>query len=124
MATAVVRAAVRPRRRVAVGPGARLLPAAHALAPDLVRRVIRRRTESAYFGAPGTAPDTAGILHEPSGDTAAVSGGRHGRLRTAGRRAVALAVGAGAVAGVLRVRSRRPSPLPSCPSPRLPRLPS
>ncbi|MGA5220691.1 SDR family NAD(P)-dependent oxidoreductase [Streptomyces cinereoruber] len=117
VATAVVRAAVRPRRRVAVGPGARLLPAAHALAPGLVRRVIRRRTERAYFGAPGTAPDTAGILHEPSRDTAAVSGGRHARLRTAGRRAAALAVGAGAVAGALRVRSRRPSPLPSCPSP-------
>ncbi|MGA5873826.1 hypothetical protein [Streptomyces cinereoruber] len=102
---------------MAVGPGARLLPAAHALAPGLVRRVIRRRTESAYFGAPGTAPDTAGILHEPSGDTAAVSGGRHARLRTAGRRAAALAVGTGVVAGALRVRSRRPSPLPSCPSP-------
>ncbi|MFF5636925.1 SDR family NAD(P)-dependent oxidoreductase [Streptomyces sp. NPDC012825] len=108
VAAAVVRAAVRPRRRVVVGPGARLLPVAHALAPGPVRRVIRRRTEKTYFGGPGTAPDTSGILHDPSGDTAAVSGGRHARLRTAGRRAVALVAGAGVVAGVLRVRSRRP----------------
>ncbi|WP_432061760.1 SDR family NAD(P)-dependent oxidoreductase [Streptomyces sp. S1] len=109
VAAAVVRAAVRPRRRVAVGPGARLLPAAHAVAPDLVRRLIRRRTEDHYFDAPGTAPVTTGILYDPSGDTAAVSGGRHARIRTAGRRAAALALGAGAVAGALRVRSRLPS---------------
>ncbi|MEW1904648.1 SDR family NAD(P)-dependent oxidoreductase [Streptomyces sp. NPDC086147] len=113
VAAAVVRAAVRPRRRVVVGPGARLLPITHALAPSLVRSVIQRRTEKTYFGAPGTAPETDGILHEPSGDTAAVSGGRQARLRTAGRRAAVLAVGAGVVAGALRVRSRRPLRLPS-----------
>ncbi|MFC8490109.1 SDR family NAD(P)-dependent oxidoreductase [Streptomyces sp. NPDC057235] len=119
VARAVVGAAVRPRRRVVVGPGARLLPAAHALAPGLVRRLIRRRTEDVYFDAPGTAPDTAGILHDPSGDTAAVSGGRHARIRTAGRRAAGLAAltaGAGAVVGALRARSRLPSRLPSRPS--------
>ncbi|KOX25668.1 MULTISPECIES: SDR family NAD(P)-dependent oxidoreductase [unclassified Streptomyces] len=113
VAAAVVRAAVRPRRRVVVGPGARSLPAAHALAPALVRRVIRRRTEDHYFDVPGTAPVTAGILHDPSGDTTAVSGGRHARIRTAGRRAAALGVGAGLVVGALRVRSRLPLRRPS-----------
>ncbi|MFF5454521.1 hypothetical protein ACFY40_25280 [Streptomyces sp. NPDC012950] len=74
-----------------------------------MRRLIRRRTEDHYFDAPGTAPVTTGILYDPSGGTAAVSGGRHARIRTAARRAAALAAGAGVVAGALRVRSRLPS---------------
>ncbi|MFF4173300.1 SDR family NAD(P)-dependent oxidoreductase [Streptomyces sp. NPDC001744] len=110
VARAVVATAARPRRRVTVGPGSLFLPAAHALAPGLVRRVIRRRTERHYFDAPGTAPVTDGILRDPSGDTASVTGGRHARVRTAGRRTAALAAGAGAglVVRALRARPRLP----------------
>ncbi|WP_369149105.1 SDR family NAD(P)-dependent oxidoreductase [Streptomyces sp. R44] len=105
VARAVVRAAAHPRRRVLVGPGARLLPWSHAVAPGLVRALIRHRTEHGYLGAPGTAAVTPGALHTPSGDTAAVSGGHHGRARTAARRVAALALLAGA-AGALGTRIR------------------
>ncbi len=108
VARAVVRTAARPRRRVVVGPGARLLPWSHALAPRLVRRLVRRRTEHGYLGAPGTAPVTTSALYDPSGDTAAVTGGRHARARTAARRAVALAAAGAVGVGVLGARSRFP----------------
>ncbi|MFJ9574888.1 SDR family NAD(P)-dependent oxidoreductase [Streptomyces sp. NPDC101191] len=105
VARAVLRAAARPRRRVLVGPAARLLPLAHTLAPWLVRTLIRWRTEHGYLGTPGTARATTGVLYSPSGDTAAVAGGYHAGLRTAARRAVAL-VAVGAAAGVLGARPR------------------
>ncbi|MER7538376.1 SDR family NAD(P)-dependent oxidoreductase [Streptomyces sp. NPDC097704] len=105
VARAVVRAASRPRRRVLVGPGARLLPWAHAMAPGLIRPVIRWRTEHAYLDGPGTAVPTTGALYTPSGDTAAVTGGYHGGARTAARRAAVLAaLAAAAVVAGRRVR--------------------
>lgn len=109
VARAVLGAADRPRRRVLVGPGARLLPLAHAVAPGLVRPVIRWRTEHAYLDGHGTAAVTTGGLYTPSGDTAAVSGGHHGGARTAARRTALLA--ALAAAAVLVGRSARPRPL-------------
>ncbi|MFE5914365.1 SDR family NAD(P)-dependent oxidoreductase [Streptomyces wedmorensis] len=114
VARAVLHTAARPRARVVVGPGARLLPWAHALAPGLVRGLIRRRTEHGYLGAPGTAPVTTGTLYAPSGATAAVSGDRHAAARTAARRAFALAaagaVGARFIAARSRTRVRTGSP--------------
>ncbi|MFI8962921.1 SDR family NAD(P)-dependent oxidoreductase [Streptomyces sp. NPDC053493] len=110
VARAVLRTAARPRRRVAVGPGARMLPLAHLLAPGPLRAVIRYRTERGYLDAPGTAPDTTGRLYAPSADTAAVAGGRHARARTAVRRAAAATAVTAVGAGVLGARSRSRCP--------------
>ncbi|GAA3387616.1 hypothetical protein GCM10017752_04450 [Streptomyces roseoviridis] len=116
VARAVVHAAARPRRRVTVGPGARLLPAATAVARRPLLGLIAWRTEHHYLGAPGSADDTEGRLRLPSGASAAVRGGRAGRARTAARAACAASVlGAAAAAGaraVARTRSRPASSLP------------
>ncbi|WP_418960832.1 SDR family NAD(P)-dependent oxidoreductase [Streptomyces tritici] len=111
VARRIVRAAARPRRRVVVGPGARLLPRLYAAAPGLVRGVISRRIEHGYLDAAGTAPLSTGVLHEPSGATAGIRGGRHAGARTAARRAVAAACAAAASTAALKaVAARRPRP--------------
>ncbi|MEU7556679.1 SDR family NAD(P)-dependent oxidoreductase, partial [Streptomyces sp. NPDC044571] len=78
--TAVMR---RPRPRTLVGPYARSLALAHAVAPGLTRRTIAWRVEHRYLGGDGSAPTGQGILHLPSGATAAVRGGRGSGWRTA-----------------------------------------
>ncbi|MEU5216848.1 SDR family NAD(P)-dependent oxidoreductase [Streptomyces sp. NPDC020807] len=107
VARAVVRTAVRPRERVLVGPYARLLVTAHALAPGPLSRVVARRTGRAYLGPVTAAAPTGGILRTPSGADAAVRGGRHGGLRTAFRRAAAAALALGAALGTAVAASRR-----------------
>ncbi|MFF0477692.1 SDR family NAD(P)-dependent oxidoreductase [Streptomyces sp. NPDC004284] len=108
VARAVVRTAAHPRRRVLVGPGARILPWSHAVAPRLVGRAVAWRTEHGYLDAPDTAPDTTGTLYEPCDGAAAVHGGAHASLRALGRRAAAATVvGAAGVVGGRTVRRRR-----------------
>ncbi|MFF6776503.1 SDR family NAD(P)-dependent oxidoreductase [Streptomyces sp. NPDC012637] len=101
VAAAVRRAATRarPPRRVAVGPGARLLPAAYATLRGPTLRLIAWRTERHYLGRHGSADATRGRLWTPSGDSASVRGGRHAKARTAGRGLAMLGL-AGAVAVV------------------------
>lgn len=106
VARAVVRTAARPRPRVLVGPYARLLVAAHALARRPLGRAAARRTDRTYFGPAGDALPTGGILHGASGAGAAVRGGRHGGLRTAGRRTAAAGLALGAVLAASRRRAR------------------
>ncbi|MET9323525.1 SDR family NAD(P)-dependent oxidoreductase [Streptomyces sp. NPDC003038] len=108
VARAVVGAVRRPRRRVLVGPYTRLLALAYALAPRLVRSAVTWRTEHAYFGAPGTAPQTTGTLYTPSARNAAVRGGRGSGWRTALRRGAAAAAAGGATALVVRATARSP----------------
>ncbi|MGW0364527.1 SDR family NAD(P)-dependent oxidoreductase [Streptomyces sp. NPDC002990] len=108
VARAVVGTVRRPRRRVLVGPYTGLLALAHALAPGLVRRVVTWRTDHAYFGAPGTAPQTTGTLYAPTARNAAVRGGRGSGWRTALRRGAAAAVAGGATALLVRAA-------PGCP---------
>ncbi|WP_177181885.1 SDR family NAD(P)-dependent oxidoreductase [Streptomyces sp. TLI_105] len=109
VARAVVRAAARPRRRVHVGPGSRLLPWAHALAPGAVRSLVRRRTGRVYLDAPGTAPITRGVLYEPSAATASVAGGRHAGVRTAVRRVAGCTAALASAAAVRSVARHLPS---------------
>ncbi|MEU0402833.1 SDR family NAD(P)-dependent oxidoreductase [Streptomyces sp. NPDC006197] len=109
VARAVVRTAARPRRRVHVGPGSRLLPWAHALAPGPVRSLIRRRTGRVYLDAPGTAPITRGVLYEPSAATASVTGGRHAGARTAVRRVAGCTAALASAAAVRSVARHLPS---------------
>ncbi|WP_221890461.1 SDR family NAD(P)-dependent oxidoreductase [Streptomyces sp. WAC07061] len=101
IARAVVRAARRPRDRVLVGPYARLLVLARTSAPALVRRTVTWRTDKAYFGGASGGEAGSGILDAPAGRSAAVHGGRHGRLRTAARRAVGAAAGLAVLRAVL-----------------------
>ncbi|MEU2234485.1 SDR family NAD(P)-dependent oxidoreductase [Streptomyces vietnamensis] len=112
VARVVVRTAARPRRRVRVGPGARLLPWAHAVAPGLVERAVALRTEHRYLGAADTAPVTTGALYRACDGAAAVRGGAHASLRTLGRRAAMAAVigAAGAVGARSVLRSGPGSP--------------
>ncbi|WP_234312302.1 SDR family NAD(P)-dependent oxidoreductase [Streptomyces griseus] len=110
VARAVVRTAVRPRPRVLVGPYARLLVAAHALARRPVDRVAARRTDRTYLGPVTDVPPTGGILYEASGAGAAVHGGRHGGPRTAARRTAAAGLVLGAVLAASRRRARPSEP--------------
>ncbi|MEU7028215.1 SDR family NAD(P)-dependent oxidoreductase [Streptomyces sp. NPDC046275] len=117
VADAVLRAATRtrPPRRLAVGPGARLLPAAHATARRPTLRVIAWRTEHHYLGPHGSAADTPGRLWTPSGDSAAVRGGRHSGVRSAVRAAALGAAGTAAALAVLRAAHRIPARTPPPP---------
>lgn len=108
VARAVVRTARRPRERVLVGPYARLLTGARILAPRPVRRAVAWRTDRAYLGPGGGTPDTSGTLYAPSGQGAAVHGGRHGGPRTAARRAAAAASLLAVLRAVLPRRSHTP----------------
>ncbi|MFC9732638.1 SDR family NAD(P)-dependent oxidoreductase [Streptomyces roseolus] len=110
VARAVLRTAARPRPRVAVGPGARLLPAAHAVGRRPTLGLIARRTHHHYLGPQGSAEDTEGRLRTPSGDSAAVRGGRAGGARTVARAASALGAAALAVRAAARSRTRRHPP--------------
>lgn len=84
--TAVIR---RPRPRVLVGPYAHSLAAAHALAPQLTRHALGRRTDRRYLGPRGSAAATQGVLHTPCDRGAALRGGLGSGWRTAARRAAA-----------------------------------
>lgn len=108
VARAVVRAARRPRRRVVVGPSARLLTWGHALTPGLVRAVVVRVTEHRCLAPRGTAPSTTGILSAPSASTAALRGGWSAGRRTALRRAAVLAAAGAAAALGARSTGRAP----------------
>ncbi len=90
--------------RVPVGPYARSMAAAHALAPGLLRRGIARRTDRAYLDRGRPRLPQAGNLHTPTGARAALHGGRHGGARTAARRAAAAAAAVLAVRAALRGR--------------------
>ncbi|MFJ4776291.1 SDR family NAD(P)-dependent oxidoreductase [Streptomyces sp. NPDC088762] len=104
--TAVIR---RPRARRLVGPYARSLAAAYAVAPGLTRLALGLRTDRRYLGPRGSAPATQGNLHVPSGSSAAVRGGRGSGWRTAARRT--LAAGAAAALGTAgRAALRRGKP--------------
>ncbi|MFF5970437.1 SDR family NAD(P)-dependent oxidoreductase [Streptomyces sp. NPDC012769] len=124
VARTVLRTTARPRRLVAVGPGARLLPAALAVARRPALGLIAWRTEHHYLGPHGSAEDTPGRLRTPSGDSAAVRGGRAGGARTAARAASALGAAALGVRAAARRRSRHrppPSVRPFTSHPRRPR---
>ncbi|MEU6890295.1 SDR family NAD(P)-dependent oxidoreductase [Streptomyces sp. NPDC046557] len=107
VARALVSAMRRPRPRLLVGPYARSLAAAHTLAPGPTRRALAWRTEHAYLGPAGTAPDAPGTLHAPSGRSAAVHGGRHSGPRTAARRTAAAAAAGCALLLGARAAARR-----------------
>ncbi|MFH7599250.1 SDR family NAD(P)-dependent oxidoreductase, partial [Streptomyces racemochromogenes] len=77
VARAVVRAARRPRRRVLVGPYARLLAGTRAVAAGPVRRAVAWRTDRSYFGAALGGPGGGGILRVPAGRHAPPPRGRH-----------------------------------------------
>ncbi|MET9954037.1 SDR family NAD(P)-dependent oxidoreductase [Streptomyces sp. NPDC006339] len=112
VARTVLRTAARPRRRVTVGPGARLLPAAYALGRRPTLRLIAWRTEHHYLGPHGSAEDSPGRLRTPSGDSAAIRGGRAAGARTAARTASLLGAAALGVRAVAHTRSRHRSTTP------------
>ncbi|MEW2414713.1 SDR family NAD(P)-dependent oxidoreductase [Streptomyces sp. NPDC046866] len=105
IARRIVRTARRPRRRVLVGPYARTLAAACALAPGVVRRAAAWHTEHSYLGGGPPPPAPPAALDAPCGPSAAVRGGRHGGPRTAARRTAAAAAVLLAARSALRRRT-------------------
>jgi NAD(P)-dependent dehydrogenase (short-subunit alcohol dehydrogenase family) len=99
VAHAVVDLVRLPRREIVVGPMGRnlLLPA--KVAPGLTERLMARQVDRAHLDRKRKAPATHGNLFQPAPGRGSVSGGWHGRRRTAVRRAAsAAAVGGGVLA--------------------------
>ncbi|MBM7171447.1 SDR family NAD(P)-dependent oxidoreductase [Streptomyces sp. G44] len=100
-ARAVLRLARRPRRETYVGPAGRVLGFLAKLAPALVERLMAHQMDRSHLSREESAEPTAGNVLRPLPEGATVSGGWHGRRRTAVRRlgVVALVVGAVLAAG-------------------------
>ena len=109
MARAIVKLTGKPQRETIVGPGGRFLVLQHKLLPGHVETVMAVQVETTHLSRHRKAPDSTGNLYEPSnqGRTASVTGGWHGRRRTAQRRAVTAFMLAGVVA-LVRKTDRRP----------------
>ncbi len=87
-----------PRREVIVGPMGRNLVMQAKLAPGLTERLMAIQVDKAHLYRTRPAPATDGNLFEPAPGTGSVSGGWHGKRRTAVRRALSAALVAGIVA--------------------------
>lgn len=106
VATAVVRLVSRPRREaVAGGLAGRLLLLQHRLTPHAAEAAIARQVDRRQLSRRRTAPATSGNLHRTSQSAgkASVTGGWHGRRRTAQR---GIAGGAALACAVAVLRKR------------------
>ncbi|WP_258804705.1 SDR family oxidoreductase [Pseudarthrobacter sp. NS4] len=106
VAKAVVKLIVRPRRETVVGGlTGRLLVLQHRVMPGAVEAAIARQVDGNQLSRRQSAPTTAGNLHMASETLrkGSVTGGWHGRRRTAQRSIMSAAALAGALV-VLRKR--------------------
>lgn len=101
VARAVVDLVWIPRREVVVGPMGRNLMMQGKLAPGMAERQMARMVDKAHLYRNKPAPATQGNLYQPAPGTGSVSGGWHGKRKTAVRRAASAAVLGG---GVLAAR--------------------
>jgi short-subunit dehydrogenase len=86
-----------PRREVIVGPMGRNLVMQAKLAPGLTERMMAMQVDRTHLYRSRPAPATEGNLFQPAAGTGSVSGGWHGRRRTAVRRAASAALVSGAI---------------------------
>jgi NAD(P)-dependent dehydrogenase (short-subunit alcohol dehydrogenase family) len=87
-----------PRREVVVGPMGRALVIQSKLTPGLAERATAWAFLRTHLSDAESVPSGAGNVHQPVHGYESVSGGYHGRRRTAIRRTAAAALLAGAVA--------------------------
>ncbi|WP_119727566.1 SDR family oxidoreductase [Thermomonospora amylolytica] len=80
-----------PRREVVVGPLGRGMVLQSRIAPALVERMMAGQADRSHLSRKERAEDTSGILYEPPAGTGTVTGGWHGRRKTAVRRGAAMA---------------------------------
>ncbi len=81
-----------PRREVIVGSIGRNLVMQTKLAPGLIERLMAIQVDKTHLYRSKPAPATHGNLFEPAPGTGSVSGGWHGKRRTAVRRAASVAL--------------------------------
>ena len=86
-----------PRREVIVGPMGRNLVMQAKLAPGFTERMMAIQVDRSHLYRSRPAPATEGNLFQPAAGTGSVSGGWHGRRRTAVRRAASAALVSGAI---------------------------
>jgi short-subunit dehydrogenase len=86
-----------PRREVIVGPMGRNLVMQAKLAPGLTERMMAMQVDRTHLYRSRPASATDGNLFQPAAGTGSVSGGWHGRRRTAVRRAASAALVSGAI---------------------------
>jgi NAD(P)-dependent dehydrogenase (short-subunit alcohol dehydrogenase family) len=79
-----------PRREVIVGPMGRNLVMQTKFAPGLTERLMAIQVDKTHLYRSKPAPATHGNLFEPAPGTGSVSGGWHGKRRTAVRRAASV----------------------------------
>lgn len=107
VAEAIVSLALRPRRELATGRGARVATVSARMAPGLTERVTRRKVEKDHFQE-HASEETPGNLFAPMAGTDAVSGGwRERQPRRAARAIVPVLVAAAAAAGTVAWRRLR-----------------
>jgi len=80
-----------PRREAVVGPMGRNLVMQSKIAPGLTERMMALQVDKTHLYRTKPAPATHGNLFDPAPGTGAVSGGWHGRRRTALRRVASTA---------------------------------
>jgi len=78
---AIVRAAIRPQKRVAVGWKAKAAVTAYRLAPGLTEHVAGNVVHHAQIETAPPAPPTSGSLHEPMREGIGVEGGVRARMK-------------------------------------------
>jgi short-subunit dehydrogenase len=106
VAKAVVKLVAHPRREtVAGGLAGRVLLLQHKVTPGAVEAATARQVDKRQLSRRQSAPVTSGNLHQPSQSIrkASVTGGWHGRRRTAQR----IMMGAAALAGSAAVLRKR-----------------
>lgn len=78
---AIVRAAIRPRKRIAVGWKAKGAVTAHQLVPGLTEHIAANVAHHAQIETAPPAPPTSGTLHQPMREGVGVSGGVRDRMK-------------------------------------------
>lgn len=107
VARAVEKTIARPRRETVVGgPAGRLLILQHKVSPRKVEGAVARQVDKTQLPRRKPTPITAGNLHRPSETIrkGSVTGGWHGRRRTAQRRIMGAAALAGTAAALRKLR--------------------
>jgi hypothetical protein len=105
VARSIVQLARAPRREVIVGPMGRNFILLARLAPGVTERLMAVQVDRTHLSRRRSAPPNQGNLFEPADGLGSTSGGWHGQLRTALRRAASATLVAGVI--VARRRGRR-----------------
>lgn len=109
VAKAIVGVVRRPRREVVVGPMGRALRAQARLTPGFVEALTARHVDTMHLSRGERAAPTEGNLYHPAQGSGSVSGGWHGRRRTAVRQVTGAAAAVTALTALNTARRRRHS---------------